>query len=461
MADGAARVPPSNLDAEAAVLSASLLDPTRDALDRARTVLGTGAAFYSDANRRIWEAILDLDQEGKPADVVTVRAWLAARNRLSQVGGVAYLAQISDATPAVAHVEEHARLVVEKARQRSLVALGQRLAAEGYGELEDAQGWALGAAQAVADIAAAGGTEDPTERFDELMPRVTAELAERSRTGNALTGIDTGFLRLNAILGGWEVGKMHVIAGRPGMGKTSAVICASLNVAKRGYGVIIGSAEMEKEELAKRCLAVEANVNLRHVMSGRMNAEEWAAVTAAAVRLAKLPLSIKYCPGATIGELRAAFRKESRRLPPLGLAAVDYIQILDGERKSGDNRETEVSGLTRRLTWLAQEFRVPLLAVSQINRAVEARSNANKRPQISDLRESGAIEQDAYSVSMLYRDEYYDKESSWAGTLEWNVAKHRNGPTGMARLAFVSGSTMVANLAEDEQWGLYDDEERP
>jgi replicative DNA helicase len=461
MPDGADRVPPNNLDAEAAVLSASLLDPTRDALDRARTVLGGGAAFYSDANRRIWEAILDLDQEGKPADVVTVKAWLSARSRLAQVGGIAYLAQISDATPAVAHVDAHARIVVEKARQRALVALGLRLTAEGYGELPDVQSWALGAAQAVADIAASGGTEDPTERFDELVPRVAAALAERSRTGNSLTGIDTGYIRLNQILGGWEVGKMHVIAGRPGMGKTSAVICAALNVAKRGHGVIIGSAEMEKEELAKRCLAVEANVNLRHVMSGRMNAEEWAAVTAAAVRLAKLPLSIKYCPGATIGELRGAFRKEARRLPPLGLLAVDYIQILNGERKDGDNRETEVSGLSRRLMWLAQEFRAPLLAVSQINRAVEARNNANKRPQISDLRESGAIEQDAYSVSLLYRDEYYDKESSWAGTLEWNVAKHRNGPTGMARLAFVSGSTMVANLAEDEQRGLYDDEEQP
>lgn len=458
MADGAARVPPHNLDAEAAVLSAVMLDPTKDALDRARAILGSGEHFYADMNRHVWEAILDVDQGGGALDIVTVKERLAATGKIAAVG-TDYILRLVDATPAVAHVEAHARIIVEKARQRRMVALAQRIAVEGYGNVDDVRAWSLDAAQAVADVASLGSRDDdPAERFDALVPRVIHEIDERARNGGSSNGIQTGWLRLNDVLGGgWERSQMHVIGGRPGMGKTSAVLCACLNVARQGLGVIFISAEMPKEQLAKRALAVESHTDVQAVMSGRLNATQWAAVTAGAARLAKLPLTIKFCPGAKIAEIRGTVRKEARRLPELGLVVVDYLQILDGERREGDSRESEVSNLSKRLVWMAQEFRVPVLAVSQLNRSVESRNNTNKRPSLSDLRESGAIEQDAYSVSLLYRDEYYNKGSEWAGVLEWIVAKQRNGPTGTVKLAFVAGSTMVANLAEDEQREFFDE----
>jgi replicative DNA helicase len=451
----ATRVPPQNLDAESSVLAACIDDPERTSLDAVRPLLERGD-FYADANRYIWDTILALDAENQPVDVVTVTQRLRAEKRYEQVGGSTYLAQIAQATPAVANLEAHARIIAEKARQRRMVALGQRIVAEGYTELPDARTWALDAAQAATDIAAEGASdEDPAERFDELVPKVFEEMREHARHGRSPTAVPTGFIRLDEYFaGGWERSEMHVLGGRPGMGKTSAVLCACMNVAKHGEGVIFLSAEMPRKQLVRRALAVEAHVDVQAVMSGRMNAQEWSAVAAAAGRLVGLPLVIKECPGAKIGELRATIRKESRRLPPLGLAAVDYIQILDGERRDGDSREAEVSMLSRRLKWMAQEFRVPLLVVSQLNRSVEARANVNKRPTLSDLRESGAIEQDAYTVNLLYRDEYYKKDSEWAGTLEWIVAKQRNGPTGMVRLAFVGASTMVANLADDEQGNL-------
>jgi replicative DNA helicase len=453
MADGSfARLPPQNLDAEASVLSACIGDEDKTALDAVRPMLRRDD-FYADANRHIWDAIAALDAKNEPISIVTVVQQLRVAKRFEQVGGSSYLAQIAQGTPVVAQVEAHARIIAEKARQRRLVAACQRIAAEGYDELADVRGWALGAAQSVTDIAAESAREeDPAERFDELMPKVIGEIADRAKHGTSSTAVSTGWTRVDEIFaGGWERSQLHVIGGRPGMGKTSAVLCGCLNVARSGAGVVVLSAEMPKDQLVKRALAVEAHVDVRSVMTSRLNDQQWSAITAAAGRLARLPISLKFCPGAKIAELRATLRKEARRLPPLGLVAVDYLQILDGERRENDTRESEVASLSKRLLWMAQEFRVPLLAVSQLNRSVESRQNANKRPTLSDLRESGAIEQDAYTVSLLYRDEYYKKESEWAGTLEWIIGKQRNGPTGTVRLAFVGASTMVANLAEDEQ----------
>lgn len=451
MADGSfPRVPPQSLDAEASVLAACIDDPDKAALDAVRPLL-TRLDFYADANRHIWDAIVALDTENQPIDVVTVKNRLRAEKRLEQVGGTEYLIQIAQATPATAHLEAHAKIVADKARQRRMVARCQEIAAEGYAEIQDVRTWALSAAQAVTDIASEVGREnDPAERFDELLPQVVSEITEHQRIGKSPSAVSTGYARLDAIFaGGWERSQMHVVGGRPGMGKTSAVTCASLNVAAQGLGVVFISAEMPKSQLVKRALAVESFIDVQRIMSGRVERQEWASLSAAAARLQKLPISIKFCPGATVAEIRATIRKEARRLPQLGLIVVDYLQILNGERRDNDTRESEVSNLSRRLVWLAQEFRAPLLAVSQLNRGVESRANANKRPTLSDLRESGAIEQDAYSVSLLYRDEYYNKGSEWAGTLEWIVAKQRNGPTDTVRLAFRSGSTAVANLEED------------
>ncbi|MBA2724270.1 MAG: hypothetical protein H0U56_15560 [Methylibium sp.] len=466
MADGSAsaavRTPPANLDAEGVVLSACMLDATKAALDVARTVLESPADFYADCNRQIFEALLELDAEGKPSGAVLVAQKLRERGDLQRVGGMPYLAQLLEGIP-IADVEAHARLIADKAKQRRLVALYQRLTAEGYGELLDVGRWAQDGAQLAIDMATKGSTSDPPETFAELMPATLAETSRRAEHGAKVAGIDTGWNAYTRLLGGWTRGKEHIVAARPGMGKTAFLLGAGLNIAEQGLGFVFASAEMTKPELAIRALAVAANVDSRKIASGRLTREEWAAVTTQGARLRDLPISIAYCPGATVGQIRGIFRSERQKLiaagrcTELGLGAVDYIQILDGERLKGDSRETEVAGISKRLAWLAAEFNIPLLAASQLSRECEKRPN--KRPLLADLRESGAIEQDAYSVTFLYRDEYYSKGSSWAGTVEAIVAKCRDGETGTARMAFTACSTRISNLPEDQQqeFNQYDD----
>lgn len=451
MADGAqvlplGRVPPNELDAEGAILAAILCEETTEPLDEARSLLTPGD-FYANANATIFEAVCTLDAEGKPTDVVSVASWLRDRGRLAQIGGTPYLATLAGGVPSVAQVRAHAELVAEKARQRRVVTFAQKIAAEGYGRVEDPRAWALDAAQGLSDIATEGGEHSPAETMSELMPRVIEGVSARKRGEGVSRGVDTGWKDLTALLGGWARGKMHVVAGRPGMGKSSFVLGAVINVAKQGEPASLFSAEMTKEELVERALAVVADVNVQKISRGELSAKEWAAVTAASSLLAKLPITLKYVPGAKIAEVRAFFRSEQRRHGrKLGLGVVDYMQVLDGERRDGDSRESEVANISKRLMWMAGEFDIPILAVSQLNRAVEARANTNKRPSLGDLRESGAIEQDAFTVTLLYRDDYYNKGSEQAGTIEAIVAKHRNGPTSTVKLMFTADSTRVDDI---------------
>ena len=454
MADGSSgRVPSANLDAEAAVICACLLDDSKRALDDTRNVL-SAADFYADANRRIYEAILQLDAEGKPFDAVTVAQRLRDQNRLAQVGGMPYLAQLSDATPAVAPGGEHARIVADKARPRRGVAVAQRLVAAGYGEQPDVGKWALDAAQELADVASAGIAKDPAETFAELIPAALEESSRRSRQGVSISGLDTGWTEYTKMLCGLMRGKFHAVGGRPGMGKTGFALGLGLNVAAQDLGVVFASAEMSKQELAFRALAVEADVDGRRLQTGNLNQGEWARVSAASARLKKLPISIVPCAGWTVGQVRGAVRSERAKLSARGfdtaLVVADYIQLFDGEREKGESREAEVARITRRFTWMADEFNVAFVGLSQLNRSLEARGNKNKRPTMADLRESGGIEQDSFSVSLLYREDYYDRTSEWAGTAEVIVDKNRNGPTGTVRLAYRAASTRFSNLETRE-----------
>lgn len=455
MADGgAASLPAFNLDAEASVLSACLLDGTRAALDAARALISE-RDFYADANRQIWRSMVDIDQAGHAPDIVLVAQRLRETQQLERIGGTPYLAQIADSTPAVAHVAEHAEIVANKARQRRMVAQLQASLAEGRGEIDDVAVWTQNVAQKVSEIATIV-PRDPPELFAELVPRVMAETEALQQHGVHVSGVDTGWREFTEATGGWKRGKFHVVGGRPGMGKSAFVLGAALNVAAQGLGVVMVSAEMTKEELAQRSLAVEAHIDVRKVSTGRMTAQEWSALTAASVRLRKLPLSIVHKTGLTVTDIRGVIRAEQKRLAArgvtqLGLVVVDYIQLLDGQRQRGDSREGEVSGISRQLTWMASEFDVPIIGVSQLNRSVESRANKSKRPTMADLRESGAIEQDAYTVTLLYRDEYYHRDSEWAGTLEAILSKNRGGPTSTVRLAFVADSTRVMSLASEQQ----------
>lgn len=451
-ADGTAggSVPPSDLDAEAAVLSAILLDP--DSFDRVQEILQP-MHFYADANRRIYESVVELTGSGRPVDIVSVAGYLRDKGRLQQVGGSPYLAQLSDATPAVAHVEQHAQRIAEKALQRELIATCQRYATEGYGDVGCVSTWVQNAAQAVADLASGSDTDEPAELLAELMPEELKGMAARAASGRELAGLDTGLRALNERTGGLAEGKVHVIGARPGMGKSTLALQIARNVAAKGHGAVFLSCEMTKSELALKLLAGESMVDYRRLRAGKHDRREWAPMTEAAQRLAKLPLSLKYCPGATIPLLRSTVRQEKNRLrargTALGLVVVDYLQILNGQRERGQSREQEVAELMRRLLSLASEFGVPVLVASQLNRSLESRSNKSKRPSLADLRESGSIEQDAYTVTLLYRDDYYDPQSRRRGILEAEVAKTRDGAVGRALLRFRPEFSRVDDLAAD------------
>lgn len=451
-------VPPNSLEAEAAVLSACLLDAPR-CLDVARGIVSE-SSWYSDANRSVWRAITAVSDRRAPVDVVTVSRHLRDSGQLERIGGMTYLAQLADGTPAVAHVEAHAQIVADKARQRRVIDVLRAAAAEGY-TAQDATEWCLDVVRRVTDTASVV-PRDPAETAAQILPRVLAEAAGKQRGRVGTAGIDTGWKALNRVTSGWRRGKVHVVGGRPGMGKTSYLLCAALNVAKQGLGVVFVSAEMTKEELIQRALSVESDVDTRKVETGNLSPAEWSAVSSAAEALGKIPIVFLYRPGARVTEIRAVVRTEQQRLEQagceLGMVVVDYLQILDGEREKGETREAEVSRLSRKLMWLAAEFNVALLLASQLNRAVESRSNASKRPTMADLRESGAIEQDAYTISLLYRDEYYNKESEFAGKLEVIISKNRGGETPTVMLAFVATSTRVEDdTSNDFDWHGYEE----
>jgi replicative DNA helicase len=468
------RVPPHDLDAEAAVLSAVLL--AAEAFDRVQETLSP-EHFYAEAHRRIYEAVLDLHTSGKQVDLVTVAAWLRDRERIGQVGGMEYLAQLSDATPAVAHVGAHATLIREKWRMRQLIATCQRVAAEGYTNSEEVQAFIDQAEQSVFDIARiAEGSSIVTVK--DAIHGAFQILAEAAKRGGGITGTPTGFRQLDRKIAGLHPGDLYIVAGRPGMGKTSLVLNMAVNVAmprrkavaensepygegdieEPGDGVAFFSLEMPREQLAARLLSVEARVDVSRIRSGEIRREDWNKLTDAAARLGRLPIWLDDTPALTLLDLRAKVRRLQADVKrgdapggatKIGMVCIDYLQLMQGRRDAG-SREQEISELSRGLKQLAKEMGVPVMALSQLNRSVETRTTKDKRPQLSDLRESGAIEQDADAIFFIYRDEYYFKDSPDRGIAEIIVAKQRNGPTGSIKVKFTSEFTRFDDLAPDE-----------
>jgi replicative DNA helicase len=465
------------------VLSAILLDA--DAFDRVQETLAP-EHFYADANRRVYEAVLDLKSSiGQPVDIVSVATWLRDRNRLAQVGGTPYLAQLADATPAVAHVENHARIIREKWRTRQLIATCQHVTAQGYAGVENVQEFIDAAEQAVFDIARVPSTSSVISA-KEAIHQAFDILTETARRGGGVTGLETGFTGLDRLCSGLHRGDLYVVAARPGMGKTAFVLNLAVNVAapksvrapqegepyfeapieQPGHGVLFCSLEMPREQLAARLLAAEARVNMSAIRSGRPLREDWPKLTDAAVRLSRLPLWIDDTPALTLLDLRAKIRRLQAEIQRgdahvpaqgLGLVAVDYLQLMQG-RRDAQSREQEISELSRGLKALAKELQVPVIALSQLNRAVETRTTKDKRPQLSDLRESGAIEQDSDTIVFIYRDEYYFRESTEKkGVAELIVAKQRNGPTGTIETRFTDAYTRFDNLASEDDFDQFDD----
>ena len=468
------RIPPNNAEAEAAVLSACLSD--KFALDTVLEFLQP-EHFYSDANKRVFEVAEELHRVGQPVDIQTVAAVLKDREKLQAVGGVSYLAKLVDATPAVAHVAAHAKIVKEKARIRRLIETCQMVAAAGYGDYGDAQEFIDAAEQAIYDIARTAESSTVQLLF-EIVKQVMADLDASAKRGTAIVGLPTGFVELDKKTSGMRNGDLIIVAARPGMGKTSFVLNVATNAcahsikmaeekpeAETVVGVLIFSLEMPRDQLALRMIGSEARVNLIELVHGGLSNEKWDGFVTAANELSQLPIWIDDKAGINVLELRAKVRRKQaefdRKRPDgtysrrIGLVAIDYLQLMGGARADAWSREQEISEISRSLKAMAKECHLPVIALSQLNRECETRSEKDKRPRLSDLRESGAIEQDADVVEFIYRPEYYvvDKASSEAqkkkGYAEVIVAKQRNGPTGRVATTFIEEYTRFENRARD------------
>ncbi|MGH7435971.1 MAG: replicative DNA helicase [Polyangiaceae bacterium] len=470
-----ARIPPHDLDAEAAVLSAVMVDP--GAFDKVNEFLRPDH-FYSEAHRRIYEAAVELSATGKPVDVVQVATWLRDHERLAQVGGMAYLTSVLDAAPAVSNVAAYGRTIHEKWRVRQLILTCQRVTAQGYAGYGEAQEFIDSTEQAVYDIAR---TRESTsvQTLRDVMQETFRRITKATERGARIIGMSTGFDRYDRITSGLHDGELTIVAARPGMGKTSLVLNMAINCAspqqlesardpnerweEPGCGVVVFTLEMPREQIVNRMLCSEARVDVSRVRTGMLTPSDWSKLTQAAAHLANLNVWIDDSPALSILELRSKVRRlqaEHDQIDPatgdkkrrVGLVVVDYLQLMRG-RENAASREQEISEISRGLKQLAKELSLPVIALSQLNRAVETRGEKSKRPQLSDLRESGAIEQDADNICFIYRDDYYNKDTADRAVAELIVAKQRNGPTDTVRVRFDAQYTRFDNLADGEYEG--------
>jgi replicative DNA helicase len=466
----AGRVPPHDLDAEAAVLSACMLDA--EALDVALEMLDP-KSFYSRANGDIFDACRTLGHEGRPVDNVSVASLLRTRKIIQKVGGTQYLGRIVDATPAVGNVAEHARTVLDKYRLRRAIATCQKYGGEGYGEVEDTDAYLGELEQAVYDLAQTRHQESGFEPVHDALTAAFQRISDAAESGGRITGISSGFIDLDQKTAGLHDGDLMIVAARPGMGKTSFVLNIAANLAlsetvqvpdddqgfpteetKDGEVVAIYSLEMPKEQVATRLVCSESRVDLGKLRNGYLSQDDWANLTKAAGVIGDAAIWIDDTPALTVLDVRGRLRRlqadiRRKRGPSarIALVIIDYLQLMSG-RKGVASREQEISEISRGLKQLAKEMKVPVIALSQLNRGVETRGGKDKRPMLSDLRESGAIEQDADVVVFIYRDEYYNpEETTERGIAELIIAKQRNGPTGTVRVRFISSCTKFENLA--------------
>lgn len=435
------RVLPHDLDAEAAVLSAMLLDA--GALDVALNLLEP-SNFYAEANRRICEAAQALARRGDPVDVVTVVGWLRDHDRISQVGGSAYVAQIADCVPAVANVESYASTVRDKWRVRELILSAQRIAAEGYGSIESAQTFIDQAGQAVLRIAQNGEQRDVVTIDAVLQESLRAMYAAEARNG--AVELATGLTELDEKIGGLSRGRLSVLAARPGMGKTALATSIAENIAATAGPAMIFSLEMPRSQLGMRMACARARATVYQGIHGWLKDNARADVIYEMDNLKKLPIWIDDTPAISLMRLRAKARTAAARAGHrLAVVVVDYLQLMSGTpSEKRQTRDREISEITGGLKTLAKELDCAVLLLSQLNRVVE--EEKDKRPRLHHLRESGGIEQDADDVLFIYRDEYYNANSKDKGVAEIIVAKQRNGPTGIVRVSFRGASTSFDNL---------------
>lgn len=434
--------PPNNLEAEEYILGAMMISTY--AIDAVSEVVDQ-TDFYRQSHGVIFKAILDLNQSGRPADPVTLAALLDARGGLDGEKAGERIRELATLVPATTNAVHHARIVREASIRRRLLTFGfvvqQQAAAGAQASVELIEN----AERGLLDIIRSDGTHDAAPIGATLRDTIREIEEIHEAGGREVTGVATGFKTIDELTSGLQAGNLVVIAGRPSMGKTALALAVASNVAVRQKATVaVFSMEMTRRELERRLLSSEADVEAQKINRGTMNREEWVRFVAASATLIDAPLLIDDSPGLRLSELRSKARRLKIRHPDLCLIIVDYLQLI--AEGGGDNRVQQVSAITRSLKVMAGELGVPVVAMSQLSREVEKRHD--KRPILSDLRESGSVEQDADVVMFVYRDEYYHPEDTdQEGIAEVNIAKQRNGPIGTAKLAFVKRYAKFSTLA--------------
>jgi replicative DNA helicase len=438
------RVPPQDLSAEQSVLGGVLIDP--DALNKVVDIIDV-EDFYREDHRVIFRVVLDLYERNEPIDLVTVSSSARDKGLIEKIGGVANLSRLVDAMPTSANIAQYAKMVKEKALLRNLMHIATEIVEKGYEVDTNVDNFIDEAEKMIFQISEKKYKPSFYAIKDLVMEnvKVIERLCEKKQ---AITGVATGFTDLDKITSGLQPSDLVIVAGRPSMGKTALCLNIAQHVALSDGGTPVGvfSLEMSKEQLVMRLLSSEAEVEFSKLRSGMVKDTEWHQLGAAAGRLYTAPMYIDDTPALSILELRARARRLKKE-HGLGLLIVDYLQLMRGRMSGPDRREQEISEISRFLKALAKELNIPVVAISQLNRMVEQRED--KRPRLADLRESGAIEQDADVILFIYRDEVYNRNSERKGVAEIIVGKQRNGPTGEIETAFVAAYTTFKNLYKE------------
>ncbi len=416
---------------------------SRDAIADALEVV-RAEHFYKPSHAHVFDAVCGLYSAGEPADPVTVAEALDRVGLLDVIGGPGTLLELQATTPATSSAAKYARIIQEHATLRSLIGAANEIAEIGYGRPDDVVK-AVDEAESLVFQVGQGRVADSMGVMSDLLNASLDQIEERYSRGSAITGTPTGFDDLDEITSGLQEDSLIIVGARPAMGKTSFALGLASHVAVRhDLPALIFSLEMSQLELSQRILCAEARVDSKRIRNGQLEDADWSRINQSVGTLAEAPIWIDDNPATSVMEIRAKSRRLKSRIGKLGVIVVDYIQLMTG-RSGAESRQVEVSEISRGLKLLARELQTPVIGVSQLSRGLETRQD--KRPMLSDLRESGSIEQDADLVVFIYRDEVYNAESSDMGTAEIIVAKHRNGPTGQLRLAFLPHYTRFANLA--------------
>lgn len=446
---GSGRIPPHNNEAEQSVLGSILLK--EKAFTSVLDILSP-ADFYRKSHRIIFEAMIDLFQKSEPQDLVTISNHLNDKNTLEEVGGPTYLASLTSIVPVTANITAYARIIRQKSILRNLISVNSDIANRCFEEQSDIDQLVDDAEQAIFDIAGKKSGTNFTP-LKQIIPGCFETVEQLYKRKELITGVPTGYTDIDKLTAGLQPSDLIILAGRPSMGKTAF----AMNIAQHAAlmektGVAIFSLEMSKEQLTMRLLSSVGHIDSQRIRTGKLHTEDWPRLTRAVGMLSDAPIFIDDTPAISVLEMRSKIRRLAAQ-HDIGMILVDYLQLMRG--RSVENRTQEISEISRSLKALAKEFRVPVLALSQLNRGLESRTD--KRPMMADLRESGAIEQDADVICFIYRDEVYNKndDNPNKGVAEIIIGKQRNGPTGTAQLFFKKEYTMFENMAHFDESEAY------